>query len=78
MKDVLRTKWVWASISIVFMWVAVLFIGLFGPDIVNHDVAGAQTTVPVSVVVGFFALVGTIIVARHGFRDDEHGPARLS
>jgi hypothetical protein len=58
----------WASLAIIVMWLCVLFGALFGPDIVTVTVAGDRTTVPSAVAVAFFAFLGTLVVARHGFR----------
>jgi hypothetical protein len=57
----------WAGLSIVTMWLAVLFDAIFGPDIVSTSASGS-TTVPSAVAVAFFALFATIAVARAGFR----------
>ncbi|HEX5798485.1 MAG TPA: hypothetical protein VFY02_00120 [Gaiellaceae bacterium] len=58
----------WASLTIVVMWVAVLFDALWGPDIVTRGVAGDTATVPSAVVLALFAFLGTWVVARYGFR----------
>ena len=57
----------WASLAIAVMWLAVLFDALFGPDIVINNASG-MTSVPSSIVVAFFAYLGTRIVARYGLR----------
>ena len=58
----------WASLAIVSMWLAVLFDGLFGPDVVATSAAGTSTTtIPSAVIVALFAYLGTRVVARHGF-----------
>jgi hypothetical protein len=62
----LDVKAMWASLAIVAMWLAVLFDGVFGPDIVNNG-GGAGSSVPSAIVVAFFAFLGTASVARHGF-----------
>jgi len=58
----------WASLTIVVMWLAVLFDALWGPDIVTRGVAGDTATVPSAVVLALFAFLGTWVVARYGFR----------
>ncbi|HZS30333.1 MAG TPA: hypothetical protein VFA37_03680 [Gaiellaceae bacterium] len=61
----------WAAVSIVVMWLAVLFDGVYGPSIVTHNgVAdvGTATSVPSVVVVAPCAVVATWLVARHAFR----------
>jgi hypothetical protein len=64
----------WMALAIASMWVAVLFVGLFGGDIVNSDAGGNFSKVPVVVVVALAALIGTWLVAKWGFgrgTDDE-------
>jgi hypothetical protein len=65
----------WASLTIIVMWLSVLFDAVYGPDIVSTDVAGNHTTVPSAVVVALFAFLGTWVVARYGFRRRSNGKA---
>jgi hypothetical protein len=60
----------WASLTIIVMWLSVLFDAVFGPDIVNSGVAGDRSTVPSAVVVALFAFLATWVVARYGFGHD--------
>lgn len=60
----------WASLTIIVMWLAVLFDAVFGPDIVNHTAGGDSSTVPSAVVVALFAFLATWVVAWFGFRRD--------
>lgn len=57
---------VFASIAI--MWLAVLFVGVYGGDITNESVT-ESTEVPVVSAVALFAMIATIVVACRGFRD---------
>jgi small-conductance mechanosensitive channel len=57
----------WASLTIIVMWLSVLFDAVFGPDIVTHGVAGDSAIVPSAVVVALFAFLATWVVARYGF-----------
>ena len=58
----------WASLAIAAMWLAVLFVGLFGGDFVSASASGATTTtIPAAVILGLFALPCTIAIARRGF-----------
>lgn len=57
----------WASLTIIVMWLSVLFDAVFGPDIVTTGVAGGSSTVPSAVVVALFAFLATWVVARYGF-----------
>ena len=60
----------WASLTIIVMWLSVLFDAVYGPDIVSNGVAGDSTTVPSAVAVALFAFLGTWVVAKYGFRHD--------
>jgi hypothetical protein len=70
-----RSAWLyavpmWAGVSIVAIWLAVLFVGLFAGDIVTiNGAAGAGTTssVPSVVAVVPFAFIATVFLARWGF-----------
>lgn len=56
----------WAGLSIIVIWMAVLFVGVFGGDIVSSS-AASGATVPTVVVVAFFAFLATASVAKWGF-----------
>jgi uncharacterized membrane protein (DUF485 family) len=66
----LRIPEMWASLAIIAMWVSVMFATIYGPDFVSTSSATNSTTIPSGVWLGLFALFGTWIVARHGFRHD--------
>ncbi len=57
----------WASLTIIVMWLSVLFDAVFGPDIVNTSASGDQSIVPSAVVVALFAFLATWVVAKYGF-----------
>jgi hypothetical protein len=57
----------WASLAIVVMWLAVLFVAVFGPDIEASSAGGDHTSLPSAVPVALFAFLATWVVARHGF-----------
>jgi long-subunit acyl-CoA synthetase (AMP-forming) len=64
-----ETQWLsWGGLAIVAMWLAVLFVGIFGPDFEAGTPGGTGTTTPGVLAVVPFAFVATIIVARHAFR----------
>jgi hypothetical protein len=57
----------WGTASIVAMWLAVLFDGIFGGDMVFSNPASAPTTIPSAVAVALFAVIGTVAVAKRAF-----------
>ena len=69
--DVLRTRELWAAVAIVAMWLAVLFVGVFGPSIKSTSGVGDignGSSVPSVVVVAPCAVLATWLIARHAFR----------
>lgn len=63
----------WTSITIVVMWLAVLFDAIFGPNIVTSNGAGTNTsTVPSAVGLALFAFLGTWVVAKYGYGRANH------
>jgi hypothetical protein len=62
----------WAGISIVAMWTAVLFVGVFGSDFVSASTTD-RTTIPSVVLVAICAMVGTITVVHAALRGGADG-----
>lgn len=58
----------WPSLAILVIWLAVLFIALWGPDISNTTAGGDHSTVPSVIPVAFLAFFATWVVAKFGFR----------
>lgn len=58
----------WGTLAIVTMWLAVLFDGIFGGDMVFNSTANGTTTMPSAVLVALFAVIGTASVAKRVFR----------
>ncbi len=63
----------WATVAIVAMWLAVLFVGVFGPDFVSSNSGVNATTIPSAIFIALFACIATASVAKRGFR---HGSDR--
>ncbi|HTQ92898.1 MAG TPA: hypothetical protein VMK84_25725 [Streptosporangiaceae bacterium] len=57
----------WGAVSIVAMWLAVLFDGIFGSDMIFNSPANGSTTIPSAVAVALFAFIGTVAVAKRAF-----------
>jgi hypothetical protein len=63
----LEIREIWASLTIMVIWLAVLFVGVFGPDFKAIDAGGNTTIIPSAIGVAFFALFATMAVAKYGF-----------
>ena len=61
----------WASLAITAMWVAVFTTAIWGPDAQFNGNDGSSSTIPTAIFVTVFAFLGTWIVARHGFRQQQ-------
>jgi hypothetical protein len=64
------SRWIWTALTIVSMWVAVLFTGIWAPSVEAQSSNGDTFSVPASVAVAFFAAIATIVVAAIGFRGE--------
>jgi hypothetical protein len=56
----------WGAVSIIAMWLAVLFDGVFGGDMVFSNPPNGST-IPSAVIVALFAVIGTSVVAKRAF-----------
>ena len=57
----------WGTVTIVAMWVAVLFVGVYGGDMTFHSVDSSWSNIPSGVLVALFAAIGTGSVAKRAF-----------
>jgi len=62
------TKEFWGGVSIVAIWLAVLFVGIFGGNIQSSDVSGQSESWPVVAVVAIAALFATVSIGHWAFR----------
>jgi F0F1-type ATP synthase assembly protein I len=60
----------WATLAIVAMWLAVLFVGVFGQNFVSNNSGINATIVPSAIFIALFACIATASVAKRGFRRD--------
>lgn len=61
----------WAALSIAVIWLAVLFVGVFGPSIESRNGVGdvgTGSSVPVVIIVAPCAVLATWLISRHAFR----------
>jgi hypothetical protein len=58
----------WGAVSIIAIWLAVLFDGVFGGDMVFSNQSGGQTIMASAVPVALFACLATASIARRAFR----------
>ena len=67
----LELREMWASLAISVMWLAVIFVSIFGPDFksVNGGGNANVTIIPSGVIIALFALIGTVSVAKYGLRE---------
>ena len=57
----------WGAVSIVAMWLAVLFDGIFGGNMVFANAGSGPTIIPSAVLLGLFAVIGTTSIAKRVF-----------
>jgi hypothetical protein len=69
--DHLRIREMWVSVAIAAMWVAVATTAIWGPDARFNNTDGSSSTIPTAVFASVFAFLGSSVVARYGFRQQQ-------
>jgi hypothetical protein len=57
----------WATVAIMAMWVAVLFVGVYGGEATFQSVDSSGSSIPSGIFVALFAAIGTGSVAKRVF-----------
>ena len=57
----------WGAVSIIAMWLAVLFDGIYGGNMIFANAGSGPTIIPSAVAVALFAFIGTVSVAKRVF-----------
>ena len=66
----MKPKFAYASVVIIVIWVSVMLIGVFAPNLQISEAGGTELTIPVGAICApFFAAIATVFVAFWGYRD---------
>ncbi len=66
----MKPKFAYASVAIVVIWVSVMLIGVFAPNLQISASGGTELSVPVGAICApFFAAIATVFVALWGYRE---------
>ena len=64
----MERRYLAVSASIIVIWVAVLFVSIFAPNLETNDAGGDVTSLPLAgIVAASFAFIATIVIAAVGF-----------
>lgn len=70
----LYVREIWGALAISLMWLAVLFVGVYGGDAVFIGTDGSSTRLPSAVFVAFFAFLATAAVGKRAFGSTRTSP----
>lgn len=62
-----RLPQIWATLAIIAMWLAVIFVGVYGGDMTFASQSNGTTVIPVGAVVAVCAAIGTAAVSKRAF-----------
>jgi len=60
----------WTTLSIVVIWLSVLFAAVYGPNLEATTAGGDHSSVPSAIPISLFAFFATWVVARYGYAHD--------
>jgi hypothetical protein len=64
----MEPRYLWAAVSIAFMWIAVIVLSLAG-ETFRYETPTLALTIPTTLVLPIFAIVATTLVGRTAFRN---------
>jgi hypothetical protein len=62
-----RLSEIWGALAISAMWLAVIFVGVYGGDMTFADASNGTTVIPVGAVVAVCAAFATASVSKRAF-----------
>lgn len=62
-----RLPEIWGTLAITAMWLAVIFVGVYGGDMTFASASNGTTVIPVGAVVAVCAAVATAAVSKRAF-----------
>ena len=66
----MKPKFAYVTAAIIVIWIAVMLIGIFAPNLQIREQGETELTVPVGAICApFFAALATVFVAFWGYRD---------
>ena len=66
----MKPKFTSVTAAIIVIWIAVMLIGVFAPNLQIGETGGTELTVPVGAICApFFAAIATVFVAFWGYRE---------
>ena len=62
-----RLSEIWGALAITAIWLAVIFVGVYGGDMTFSDASNGTTVIPVGAVVAVCAAFATASVSKRAF-----------
>ena len=67
-RSMVASPYFWGALTIMLIWTAVLFIGVFADTHFRADSGASHIEIPVVWGIGLLAFLGTWVVAVHSFK----------